>query len=133
MALYQAYVSLNMAIGGWAVHGRWYAVTTATLCACLAAFAACSAAAGRAAAADTGDEASQPLLGAGGKGGDEIPSRQRSWWALTGKAIAFVWPKGVGHQMRLVACLLILALVRVLNLALPLANKHMIDRLSEVR
>lgn len=130
VALYQAYVSLNMVLAGWTVHGRAYATANAALCTALAASTAWSAMAGR--DSSTSDH-TQPLLPAAEKGGDgDAPARQRSWWALTGKAIAFVWPKGVGHQLQLVACLLILAIVRVLNLALPLANKHMIDRLSEV-
>ncbi len=143
-----------MVVMGWAVRSTWYAIATAVLSALLgvtsggAAWASHIHGHGDATAhGDANGSLTAPLLGAHspGDGGDgttikskktsdqhDKPTRQQSWWSLIGKAISFVWPKTWGHQLRLVVCLLILLIVRVLNLALPLANKHMIDRLSEV-
>jgi hypothetical protein len=38
-----------------------------------------------------------------------------------------VWPDAPGLKMRVVACLLLLASMRGLNLAVPIINKYMVN------
>jgi hypothetical protein len=64
---------------------------------------------------------------------EEAPAAEEghTWVALFFEACRFVWPQTLALQLRLVLCLLLLVLMRVLNLAVPILFKHLIDRLGE--
>ena len=46
--------------------------------------------------------------------------RERSWYQLIGTALKHVWPTHASMQLRVVACLLIIVVQRVVNLAVPI-------------
>ena len=46
--------------------------------------------------------------------------RERSWYSLIGTALAHVWPHNLLMQLRVVACLVIIVMQRLVNLAVPI-------------
>lgn len=48
------------------------------------------------------------------------------------RAFSFVWPETGGLKARLAVCALLVLLERIVNLAVPVLYKHMVDQLSRV-
>lgn len=65
-------------------------------------------------------------------GGDRKRKRNRSWLSLVGTAARYMWPTGLGLQIRAVVCVLLIVILRLLNLAVPIAYKHVIDEFSKL-
>ncbi|KAL3160766.1 hypothetical protein ABBQ38_009179 [Trebouxia sp. C0009 RCD-2024] len=61
---------------------------------------------------------------------DSSRKRRRSWYSLLGTAITYVWPDGVILQLRAFACILLILIMRVLNLAVPILYKKVVDTLA---
>jgi ATP-binding cassette subfamily B (MDR/TAP) protein 6 len=57
---------------------------------------------------------------------------RRSWIALTGEALRYIWPDTLALRARAVACLAVVVAVRVLNLAVPLAYKRVVDEFARM-
>ncbi|KAF8055403.1 Abcb6 [Scenedesmus sp. PABB004] len=55
-----------------------------------------------------------------------------SRWAMAASAFSFVWPSTPILRARLAACLLLILAERAINLAAPIAFKHMVEALSDV-
>ena len=51
---------------------------------------------------------------------------------MLGIAISYVWPTSVVLQLRVVACVIIILAMRVLNLAVPILYKSVVDKLADV-
>ena len=51
--------------------------------------------------------------------------RERSWYSLIGTALQHVWPHNLGMQTRVLACLIIVAGQRLVNLAVPILCKEL--------
>jgi hypothetical protein len=51
------------------------------------------------------------------------PSRKSSWVSLVGVAARYMWPTGLGLQIRASVCVVLIVVVRLLNLAVPLLYK----------
>lgn len=61
---------------------------------------------------------------------DSSRKRRRSWYSLLGTAITYVWPDSVVLQLRAFACIAIILIMRVLNLAVPILYKKVVDTLA---
>ena len=46
--------------------------------------------------------------------------RERSWYALIGTALKHIWPRTFATQSRVVICVIIVILQRLVNLAVPI-------------
>lgn len=55
---------------------------------------------------------------------------QRTWISMFWDTCAYVWPENWMLQARAMCCLTLLGLVRVLNIAVPILYKHLIDLLA---
>ncbi len=61
---------------------------------------------------------------------DSSRKRKRSWYSLLGTAVAYVWPDSVLLQLRAFACVILILVMRVLNLAVPILYKKVVDTLA---
>lgn len=61
-----------------------------------------------------------------------IRRRKRSWIALVGIAAAYMWPQRLWLQVRAVICVVLIIALRLLNLAVPIAYKRVIDEFSKI-
>ena len=61
---------------------------------------------------------------------DSSRKRRRSWYSLLGTAVAYVWPDSVFLQLRAFACVILILIMRVLNLAVPILYKKVVDTLA---
>ena len=61
---------------------------------------------------------------------DSSRKRRRSWYSLLGTAITYVWPDSPILQLRAFTCILLILIMRVLNLAVPLLYKKVVDTLA---
>jgi len=61
---------------------------------------------------------------------DSSRKRKRSWYSLLGTAVAYVWPDSVFLQLRAFACVILILIMRVLNLAVPILYKKVVDTLA---
>ena len=61
---------------------------------------------------------------------DSSRKRRRSWYSLLGTAVAYVWPEGTILQLRAFMCIIIILIMRVLNLAVPILYKNVVDVLA---
>ncbi len=61
---------------------------------------------------------------------DSSRKRKRSWYSLLGTAVAYVWPDSVVLQLRAFACVILILIMRVLNLAVPILYKKVVDTLA---
>ncbi|KAG2483230.1 hypothetical protein HYH03_017887 [Edaphochlamys debaryana] len=66
----------------------------------------------------------------GGGDGDGEEGDERTWLSLFGDACAYVWPEERGLQARALGCLGLLVCMRVVNLAVPILYKHVVDILA---
>lgn len=64
---------------------------------------------------------------------NEMRKREKNWILLLGIAFKYVWPNTVVLRVRALVCLLLVALMRLLNLAVPFAYKRVIDEFSSVK
>ncbi|CAL5222423.1 g4785 [Coccomyxa viridis] len=71
----------------------------------------------------------QALLGAD----IEAPAKKKKkpWYELMWTAIVYVWPKTPILQLRACLCVLLLAVMRLLNLAVPILYRNMVNILSD--
>lgn len=81
----------------------------------------------------------QALLGSlneNGEAGHDVenpaPKKGRSWYSLFGSALVFVWPDDWVLQARGIACVVIIGAVRLLNLAVPILYKKVVDTLADI-
>ena len=58
--------------------------------------------------------------------------KKRGWYSLLITAALYVWPDTPMLQLRAVLCVIIVGIIRVLNLAVPVLYKHVVDTLSDV-
>lgn len=58
--------------------------------------------------------------------------KSRSWPSLLLTAIVYVWPDTPGLQLRAILCIVIIAVMRLLNLAVPILYKHVVDTMANV-
>ncbi|KAK9835927.1 hypothetical protein WJX84_005950 [Apatococcus fuscideae] len=58
--------------------------------------------------------------------------KSRSWPSLLLTAIVYVWPDTPGLQFRAILCIFIIAAMRLLNLAVPILYKHVVDTMANV-
>ncbi|KAK9816458.1 hypothetical protein WJX72_000550 [[Myrmecia] bisecta] len=58
--------------------------------------------------------------------------KKRSWYSLLLTAALYVWPDTPMLQLRAVLCVMIVVFIRLLNLAVPVLYKHVVDTLSDV-
>ncbi|KAK9864361.1 hypothetical protein WJX84_009107 [Apatococcus fuscideae] len=58
--------------------------------------------------------------------------KPRSWPSLLLTAIVYVWPDTPGLQVRAVLCVFIIVIMRLLNLAVPILYKHVVDTMANV-
>ncbi|GFR40138.1 hypothetical protein Agub_g694, partial [Astrephomene gubernaculifera] len=69
--------------------------------------------------------------GGGAAGGESGPDGEdgdgRSWISLFSDACAYVWPESRGLQLRTLGCLVLLVAMRVINLAVPILYKRVVD------
>ncbi len=56
--------------------------------------------------------------------------RRRSWYSLLGTAITYVWPDSPILQLRAFSCIVLILIMRVLNLAVPILYKKVVDTLA---
>ncbi|GAX77414.1 hypothetical protein CEUSTIGMA_g4860.t1, partial [Chlamydomonas eustigma] len=72
---------------------------------------------------------------AGGSGGaaegTATEEEPRTWISLFWDAVMYVWPETWVLQLRTLGCLMLLAVVRVLNISVPIIYKHLIDILAD--
>lgn len=61
---------------------------------------------------------------------DSSRKRTRSWYSLLGTAVAYVWPDSVHLQLRAFTCVILILIMRVLNLAVPILYKKVVDTLA---
>ncbi|DBB08612.1 TPA: hypothetical protein ACH3X3_008741 [Trebouxia sp. C0006] len=61
---------------------------------------------------------------------DSSRKRKSSWYSLLGTAVAYVWPDSVFLQLRAFACVILILIMRVLNLAVPILYKKVVDTLA---
>jgi len=61
---------------------------------------------------------------------DSSRKRKRSWYSLLGTAVAYVWPDSVFLQLRAFTCVILILIMRVLNLAVPILYKKVVDTLA---
>ncbi len=61
---------------------------------------------------------------------DSSRKRRRSWYSLLGTAVAYVWPDSVFLQLRAFTCVILILIMRVLNLAVPILYKKVVDTLA---
>ncbi len=61
---------------------------------------------------------------------DSSRKRRRSWYSLLGTAVAYVWPDSVFLQLRAFSCVILILIMRVLNLAVPILYKKVVDTLA---
>ena len=61
---------------------------------------------------------------------DSSRKRRRSWYSLLGTAITYVWPDSVILQLRAFTCIVLILIMRVLNLAVPILYKKVVDTLA---
>ena len=61
---------------------------------------------------------------------DSSRKRRRSWYSLLGTAITYVWPDSPILQLRAFTCILLILIMRVLNLAVPILYKKVVDTLA---
>ena len=64
--------------------------------------------------------------------GQTVRRRKRSWIALVGIAAAYMWPQRLWLQVRAVICVILIIALRLLNLAVPIAYKRVIDEFSKI-
>ncbi|KAL4854966.1 ATP-binding cassette sub-family B member 6 [Chlorella vulgaris] len=98
----------------------------------LAASTACLLAASLAAPEAAGSGVRQPLLGEAGqqrKGQRRNGDGSRRMRLING-TLKYLVPDQLHLKIRLIACFLLLLVGRVVNIALPLAYKHLVDRLA---
>ncbi|GIL44034.1 hypothetical protein Vafri_1601 [Volvox africanus] len=84
-------------------------------------------------AATAKEPAGGPGGGAGGAAGGEdtdADADKSTWISLFVDACAYVWPESFWLQLRAVLCLLLLAAMRFLNLAVPILYKKVVDKLA---
>lgn len=62
---------------------------------------------------------------------DSSRKRRRSWYSLLGTAVAYVWPEGTILQLRAFLCIILILIMRVLNLAVPILYKNVVDVLAD--
>ena len=62
----------------------------------------------------------QLLSGGAARDVEQGEQRQRGWYQLIGTALKHVWPTQASMQLRVVACLLVIVVQRVVNLAVPI-------------
>jgi len=98
-------------------HAPWCAVGAI---ACVVSLALEAAIVADGARADEGD----------GEGDGGARRREKSWVLLLGAAVAYVWPTSFHLRVRAVICLVLVACIRVLNIAVPFAYKKVIDSFS---
>ena len=58
--------------------------------------------------------------------------KSRSWPSLLLTAIVYVWPDTPGLRLRAILCIVIIAAMRLLNLAVPILYKHVVDTMANV-
>ncbi len=58
--------------------------------------------------------------------------KPRSWPSLLLTAIVYVWPDTPSLQLRAVLCVFIIGVMRMLNLAVPILYKHVVDTMANV-
>ena len=61
---------------------------------------------------------------------DSSRKRRRSWYSLLGTAITYVWPDSPILQLRAFSCIFLILIMRVLNLAVPILYKKVVDTLA---
>jgi hypothetical protein len=66
---------------------------------------------------------------AAGSAGSDTPA-PRTWATLFVDACAYAWPESLGLRMRVLACVGLLLLMRVINLAVPISYKRLVDQLA---
>eukprot|EP00878_Enallax_costatus_P015689 GHUV01016437.1.p1 GENE.GHUV01016437.1~~GHUV01016437.1.p1 ORF type:complete len:820 (+),score=192.83 GHUV01016437.1:571-3030(+) len=54
----------------------------------------------------------------------------RTWTTLFLDACKYAWPQAPGLQLRVLLCVLLLVLMRILNLAVPITYKKLVDQLA---
>lgn len=64
--------------------------------------------------------------------GERKRKRQRSWIYLVGTAARYMWPTGFWLQARAVVCVGLIVILRLLNLAVPIAYKKVIDEFAKL-
>ena len=62
---------------------------------------------------------------------DTSRKRRRSWYSLLGTAVAYVWPDSTILQLRAFICIVLILIMRVLNLAVPILYKSVVDTLAD--
>jgi len=58
--------------------------------------------------------------------------RKRSWVSLVGIAARYIWPTELKLQLRAAVCILLIVALRLLNLAVPITYKKVIDEFSDL-
>ena len=61
---------------------------------------------------------------------DSTRKRKRSWYSLLGTAVTYVWPDRIALQLRAFTCIILILIMRVLNLAVPILYKKVVDTLA---
>lgn len=70
--------------------------------------------------------------GSDGSGGGGGRRRQRSWVSLIAIAAQYMWPTGFWLQVRASFCVFLIVILRLLNLAVPITYKKVIDEFSKL-
>jgi hypothetical protein len=61
------------------------------------------------------------------------PRPESSWWLALGKSVKYVWPKAPWLRLRAIACVMLVIVTRLLNLAVPVFYGKMVDVLASVK
>ncbi|KAK9823014.1 hypothetical protein WJX81_007044 [Elliptochloris bilobata] len=62
---------------------------------------------------------------------DSRRKRTRPWWALLVTAVAYVWPTTPLQQLRAALCVVLLGAMRLINLAVPILYRDVVNTFSE--
>lgn len=86
----------------------------------------------RTAPVEEDEQLKQRLLGGDVEAPAQPSDRRRSWPSLLLTALVYVWPEGRLLQVRAVGCVLIVAVMRLLNLAVPILYRDVVNTMADV-
>jgi ATP-binding cassette subfamily B (MDR/TAP) protein 6 len=68
--------------------------------------------------------------GAAAATSSDEPPAPRTWAALFVDACAYAWPEAPLLRLRVLLCVVLLVAMRVINLAVPITYKRLVDQLA---
>ncbi|KAK9792972.1 hypothetical protein WJX73_004493 [Symbiochloris irregularis] len=78
------------------------------------------------------DALKEALLGVDEEAPADAGPKQRSWPSLLLTALVYVWPEGRLLQVRALGCVVIVAMARLLNLAVPILYRDVVNTMADV-